>query len=148
MDLPPELASYGLFGVSGIIIVRRLVDVLKLVGMDSKWSGLASILLGILIMLVTVLQQYSSELRIGALIVLGGAILGLTASGDYSQGKAVAAELEKRAAEKTIAEGKTVIEETPLEGGTKLEAAIPDVPNTPPTLPNVNLRPTGTPNFN
>ncbi|MCE5259930.1 MAG: hypothetical protein LLG44_12875 [Chloroflexi bacterium] len=76
-------------GVPGAAIIVALVELAKRYGLASRWSVLLAVGLGIGLAVVLQLAEIHPQVAVWAQVVLGGVILGLSASGLYSGGKAI-----------------------------------------------------------
>jgi len=75
--------------VRGSTIIVALVELAKRYGMAAKWAVLLAVGLGIALAVVAHLAQVQPQVAVWAQVVLGGLLLGLSASGLYSGGRAI-----------------------------------------------------------
>jgi len=83
------------FGVPGAAIIVALVELAKRYGLNTRWAVLLAVGLGIALAVVVHLAQVQPQVAVWAQVVLGGLLLGLSASGLYSGGKAMTSREEK-----------------------------------------------------
>lgn len=71
---------------AAIAITVALVEVIKRGGLQSKYAPMVSLVVGIVIVFVSSSLQFSSD------VLINGIVVGLSASGLYSGGKATIAQ--------------------------------------------------------
>lgn len=77
-----------LLGVPGMVLVPLIVEWLKRQGLDTRWSGLASVAAaGLLAALSEAVVEWP-RLEPAARVVLAAVLIGMAGSGAYSQARA------------------------------------------------------------
>lgn len=83
-------ARHIVFGVPGAAIIVALVELAKRYGLATRWAVLLAVGLGIGLAVIVQLAAIHPQGALWAQVVLGGLLLGLSASGLYSGGKVIA----------------------------------------------------------
>ncbi|HOW77912.1 MAG TPA: hypothetical protein PK406_00540 [Verrucomicrobiota bacterium] len=81
--------DFAVFGISAVVLVKLLVELLKKGGLSTRWAWAASILVGIVLAVANQLASMFPEFLTWYRAVFGGLIAGLGAAELYDAKKAL-----------------------------------------------------------